>query len=559
MKKVIIILVLCLTYSSTKAQLNLRYTTEDGLSSNRVYALEKDDMGFIWFLTIAGYDRFDGTEFRHFDFEQVQKLPIEIKQRFSKVADKKGVLDRNIPVGNKMLRVHSCLWKIDFPKGVTCTYENYPTFEISNDIIAPNTEALKTLIQSKEIIEINKIPHPVCALRAQNGTLYIGTANDGLYVVENTEKKNYRKENSGLISSTILSLVEDQKHTIVMSTDYGLARYNPDSGTFFHWLPRQGIPNNGFMENCAFIKEDGTLVFGMHDGCIMFADSVRIPRSYYSNMIFTDIQAGDSILDDYFIERSLKLKYDQRRFSLKISNICFDNPHEFLYQWHFSDGLDTWTKPTRDRTIQYWLQPGKYTLTVRCISSDDMTIISEKKINIEVEEPWWWTWQAKGIYIVLFFVAIFMAMHIITIWNKRKSTIGKLQLLLKNNNEHKPSTIVLSAPEYTPPTNNDFLIRVNQVLQENVSNSKLSVDDLCKASFMSRTSFFNHLKEATGYSPLDFIRVYRMEHAKHLLENTKMPISNVAYDCGYSDPKYFSDVFRKYVGTSPSEWRKKVN
>jgi AraC-like DNA-binding protein len=69
---------------------------------------------------------------------------------------------------------------------------------------------------------------------------------------------------------------------------------------------------------------------------------------------------------------------------------------------------------------------------------------------------------------------------------------------------------------------------------------------------MSRTSFFSRFKELAGISPQDYLTHYRIAYAKHLLTMGGQSISEVAYKSGFSDPKYFSRVFKKIEGVSPS-------
>ena len=71
---------------------------------------------------------------------------------------------------------------------------------------------------------------------------------------------------------------------------------------------------------------------------------------------------------------------------------------------------------------------------------------------------------------------------------------------------------------------------------------------------MSRTMFYLKLKAYTGKSPQDFIKVIRMERAAALLRSGKS-VSEVADLTGFDNPKYFSTVFKKYFGVSPSKYR----
>lgn len=88
-----------------------------------------------------------------------------------------------------------------------------------------------------------------------------------------------------------------------------------------------------------------------------------------------------------------------------------------------------------------------------------------------------------------------------------------------------------------------------------MSNTDLNVDMLCRQHTMSRTGFFNKLKALTGYAPSDYIRLIRLQRAAQLLEHSEYQVTEIADMVGFSDAKYFREVFKKYYKVSPSEYR----
>ncbi len=103
-----------------------------------------------------------------------------------------------------------------------------------------------------------------------------------------------------------------------------------------------------------------------------------------------------------------------------------------------------------------------------------------------------------------------------------------------------------------------FIAAVRECVMEHISDPDFNVDTLCEIQHMSRTSFFNKLKMLTGYAPVDYIRSIRLQHAARLLKQERCPIAEVADATGFSDAKYFREVFRKCYGVSPSEYRKEA-
>jgi AraC-like DNA-binding protein len=121
---------------------------------------------------------------------------------------------------------------------------------------------------------------------------------------------------------------------------------------------------------------------------------------------------------------------------------------------------------------------------------------------------------------------------------------------IENNSDPALVTIV--------PTVNDqqFLEKMFVVIRENFNNPDFTVDTLSYNMGMSRSSLFNKIKAISGQAPADFIRQYRMERAKELLRTKQYTIAEVAYKSGFSDVKYFRDVFRKKFNQSPSQFAK---
>ena len=90
-----------------------------------------------------------------------------------------------------------------------------------------------------------------------------------------------------------------------------------------------------------------------------------------------------------------------------------------------------------------------------------------------------------------------------------------------------------------------------------MGNSDFNVDMLSSQHHMSRTSFFNKLKALTGSAPADYIRMIRLQHAAQLLKQGEHTVTEIADMVGFSDAKYFREVFKKYYNVSPSKFNTK--
>ncbi|GAA4446945.1 hybrid sensor histidine kinase/response regulator transcription factor [Nibrella saemangeumensis] len=113
-------------------------------------------------------------------------------------------------------------------------------------------------------------------------------------------------------------------------------------------------------------------------------------------------------------------------------------------------------------------------------------------------------------------------------------------------------------PVPVPPADSvedQFLIRLRDVIEPQLGNTELSVDDICQLIGMSRTTLHMKLTALTGMPVRLYLRRLRLRKAQELLTNSPLNISEVAYASGFADPRYFSRVFAEEFGVTPGNFR----
>jgi AraC-like DNA-binding protein len=83
----------------------------------------------------------------------------------------------------------------------------------------------------------------------------------------------------------------------------------------------------------------------------------------------------------------------------------------------------------------------------------------------------------------------------------------------------------------------------------------IGLSDLAKAAGLSRMHFAAQFRTATGYRPREYLQHQRIEHAKSLLSNTKIPLVEVALTVGFCTQAHFSTVFKRFTSETPARWR----
>ncbi len=102
-----------------------------------------------------------------------------------------------------------------------------------------------------------------------------------------------------------------------------------------------------------------------------------------------------------------------------------------------------------------------------------------------------------------------------------------------------------------------FLNDFAGIVEQNLANEKFSVDDICKIIGISRVQLYRKVKALLDCSITDYILNRRLKKATYLLNNEDLTISEITYMVGFSNPNYFSTVFKAKYGCTPTEFKRK--
>jgi DNA-binding response OmpR family regulator len=115
--------------------------------------------------------------------------------------------------------------------------------------------------------------------------------------------------------------------------------------------------------------------------------------------------------------------------------------------------------------------------------------------------------------------------------------------------------ITKDGKEKTTSLDNDFIQKILHFINENISESELSVELLSSKIFLSRSQLYRKIKTLTGVSVNEFIRNVRLEKAKQLLEqgNNNVNINEISYKVGFTSPSYFAKCYKLKYGYLPTQ------
>ena len=117
--------------------------------------------------------------------------------------------------------------------------------------------------------------------------------------------------------------------------------------------------------------------------------------------------------------------------------------------------------------------------------------------------------------------------------------------------EPEPSEIVITSLD------EKLIDDAIKYVEKNIARSDLSVEELSHELGMSRAHLYKKLLQITGKTPIEFIRVIRLKRAAQLLRESQQNVSEIAYQLGFNNPKYFSKYFKDEFGVLPSVYQER--
>ena len=103
-----------------------------------------------------------------------------------------------------------------------------------------------------------------------------------------------------------------------------------------------------------------------------------------------------------------------------------------------------------------------------------------------------------------------------------------------------------------------FIQKTLALIEKNISKADYTVEELSRDLGISRTLLYKKILALTGKPPLEFIRTLRLKRAAQLLQKSQLNVSEVAFQVGFNDPKYFRKHFKSEFGVLPSKYFEKL-
>ena len=305
----------------------------------------------------------------------------------------------------------------------------------------------------------------------KNKELYLATFGGGLNKLVSISEdghgtfKSYSVQD-GLPSDVLLSIREDNRQNLWMSTENGICKFVPSGERFESYDERSITFPVRFSEAASALTAKGSMLFGASGGVFIFnPDSIRkssyVPPVVFSKLMVTneEIVPGDKSLLRVDIDdtEQLVLSHEENIFSVQFAALDYTNPQNVQYAYILDGFEKQWTFADKQRNVTYTNLPkGEYVLRVRSTNSDGVWVDNERTLDIVILPSFWETPVAYVLYVLFILIIILVAVYILfTIYRLKhevsvEQQISDIKLRFFTNISHElrtPLTLIAGPVE----------------------------------------------------------------------------------------------------------------
>lgn len=520
-----------------------RFTHSDSdnysLSADDVFSLALDTYGTMWVGTYSG---------------GVNILTNSDKgnRRF---INSNNIL-QGLPLGEHSRHIRSLLCTRE---GIMCIGTSNGIFTFKPDRMAPHhikPRHIKRQARRSGSISNNEVMQ---LYEDSKGIVYALTPSSGICytkataLLDSAATFSYYSLTTGAPSDKPLDITEDRSGNLWITYPESVVRYDRRASKYHNFAIKGGDDASRLSAAGIIIHSDGTMTIGTEHGYARFAAARLTPDVSAPRIAIAELFIGAQAADyDADIRDTITLRTDERDVSMRLSALIMtgNDPVRYAYR---TDTTAQWII-TGSPTLSFAnLSAGYHTIQVRSTNASGAWCDNIRTIVLYVTPTFWETPWAWCLYILLIIMVIG---SLAAIW----AYVYRLQVRMRAQEEaikQRMNFINNVAPRLREEQD-ELIERVRSFIDEHMSDDTITIPDIAQAMGMSRASFFARFKQLTDISPQDYLTHYRIEHAKRLLSRGDLTIAECAYKSGFSDPKYFSRVFKKTEGISPSAFLKNM-
>ena len=421
----------------------------------------------------------------------------------------------------------------------------------------------------------------------RKGRLFISTESGGVDMLETKDLCATRFDfrhfdtSNGMGSDAALAMAEVGDEILIQCNNQ-VTRLNADTDIKENFNDLFFSMESRFSDAEPILLKDGRWMLSLESGILMMPETSFHQRIYVPKLVLTSYDIpGRGI--NYAAENcdTIRLSTEERDVTISYAALDYTDNSQIKYitrvteqrGWWQDDEVSPWSVPTMDHSINlYNLSPGTYILEIGSTNAEGLWVNNNRKVVIIVEPTFWETWIAYLLYLLLSIAVVagitYTIVYIRHLVRQREENLQAYLRLIDQQSvvekdqpadgeqpaasEANTNTVVVS---HLSEEDDAFMRRLMDFIEKNIGDSDVGVEDMADATATSRSSLNRKMKQLLGVTPADFLKEARLKKACQQLERTNRGVNDIAYACGFSDPKYFSKVFKASIGMSPSDYR----
>lgn len=380
------------------------------LSNNSIYSMFQDKKKRIWVGTYGGGLNLVDPEKEGRFFSHRNNLKNYPNQFGSQVriisSDKQG----NICIGTTFGLI---MFSPEFDSVGAIEYKSYTRAPNDNNSLSGN-----------DIYDI-------CTTKT--GETYLATFGGGINKITEVDKKGFPLHftsfttKNGLPSDVILTITEDYRGQLWITTEGNLTKFDPQKNSFETYSEiKRLIEGQNFSEAARYEAKSGVIHFGFSKGFISINPDKVDDNTFKPYVALTNFQISNksqSIGDDSPLDisiddaTSIVLNHKQNFISIEFAALDYIEPKRVMYAYKL-DGFDEDWIVTKDQRIANYtnLSPGEYTFRVKSTNSDGIWVENEHILKIKITPSFWQTKWAFFLYFVLFLTSLYIILRAIVLF-----------------------------------------------------------------------------------------------------------------------------------------------
>ncbi len=292
--------------------------------------------------------------------------------------------------------------------------------------------------------QLNNSPTPlnltiVYDIFINNDNVWFATHGQGVFLYNKNTKKTYHySEKEGLPTNFVRSILRDKNGFIWVGTPKGISKINPKTHEIQNFNTQDGLQTQGFYERSVYLSPEGQMYFGGYTGLNVFNPQNVTKNDRCPQVIFTKLSVfnqtispsnnkhkSSPIKENINIADKIKLNYDQSVFSIEFIGLNYNASQKIQYAYMLKGVDSKWNNLGNQNNITFRnLSPGSYELQVKASSPDGVwSEDNVTSINIVIKPPFWKSWWASLIYILILAVILYFVWQFTTLKIKSENEL----------------------------------------------------------------------------------------------------------------------------------------